>query len=33
LPALKVGAVVGQGELPGLEAGIGLRLVRHWSRF
>jgi hypothetical protein len=33
LPALKVSTVVGQSELPGLEAGIGLRLVCHWSRF
>ena len=32
LPALKVGAVVGEGKLPGLEAGIGLRLIGHWIR-
>lgn len=31
LPALKGGAVVGQSELPVLEAGIGLRFDRHWS--
>lgn len=29
LPTLKIGAVVGEGELPGLEAGVGLGLVRH----
>lgn len=33
LPALEVRSIVGEGQLPGLEAGIGLRFLGHWSRF
>jgi len=32
LPALEVGSVVGEGELPGLKVGVGLRLAGHWIR-